>query len=294
MQNTWVYQGKDPIKIKRYLQSLGMGHRLFNDIKRGAGRFLVDHRQVRPTTMILPHQPLTIEVEAEAPDVTVKQSDLPLKIVYEDDNWMVVNKPAGVVSIPGPHEDNGTILNRVLGHLIANGDENRRPHLITRLDQYTSGLMLVAKHRVASSMISSQVENHQMVKEYEALVEGQLPQKHGEIKVAIKRVPDSPRRTIAADGQPACTEYWVEKTDGQRSLVRLRLHTGRTHQIRIHLAYLHCPIIGDHLYGGDTSQFDHQLLAATKLAFIDPFTLEKREFTVDLPDPMAKIVDQLQ
>lgn len=293
MQNTWQYQGTEPIKIKRYLQSLGMGHRLFNDIKRGEGRFLVDHRPVRPTTMILPHQPLTIEVNPETADPNVKRSDLPLDIVFEDENWIVVNKPAGVVSIPGPHEDNDTVLNRVLGHLASENDENRRPHLITRLDQYTAGLMLIAKHRVASSMISTQVEKHQMVKEYEAVVDGQLPKAHGEVNAAIKRVPDSAKRVVASDGQRALTEYWVEKTDGDHSLVRLRLHTGRTHQIRVHMAYLHCPIVGDHLYGGDTTHFQHQLLAATKLAFTDPFTLEKREFTVALPDPMAKVVDEL-
>lgn len=293
MQNTWQYQGTEPIKIKRYLQSLGMGHRLFNDIKRGEGRFLVDHRPVRPTTMILPHQPLTIEVNPEAADPNVKQSDLPLDIVFEDENWIVVNKPAGVVSIPGPHEDNDTVLNRVLGHLVSRNDENRRPHLITRLDQYTAGLMLIAKHRVASSMISTQVENHQMVKEYEAVVDGQLPKAHGEVNAAIKRVPDSAKRVVASDGQRALTEYWVEKTEGDHSLVRLRLHTGRTHQIRVHMAYLNCPIVGDHLYGGDTTHFQHQLLAATKLAFTDPFTQEKREFTVALPDPMAKVVDEL-
>lgn len=294
MQNTWQYQGTEPIKIKRYLQSLGMGHRLFNDIKRGEGRFLVDHRPVRPTTMILPHQPITIEVNPEAADPNVKRSDLPLDIVFEDENWIVVNKPAGVVSIPGPHEDNDTVLNRVLGHLVSENDENRRPHLITRLDQYTAGLMLIAKHRVASSMISTQVENHQMVKEYEAVVDGQLPKAHGEVNVAIKRVPDSAKHVVASDGQRALTEYWVKKTDGDHSLVRLRLHTGRTHQIRVHMASLHCPIVGDHLYGGDTTHFQHQLLAATKLAFTDPFTLEKREFTVALPDSMAKIADELR
>lgn len=293
MQNTWEYQGKEPIKIKRYLQSLGMGHRLFNDIKRGDGRFLVDHRPVRPTTMILPHQPLTIEINPESADPSVKASNLPLDIVFEDANWLVVNKPAGVVSLPGPHEDNDTVLNRALGHLVKNDDENRRPHLITRLDQYTAGLLLIAKHRVASSMISTQVEKHQMVKEYAALVSGQLPQTHGEVNVAIKRVPDSPQRVIAPDGQPARTEYWVEKTDGKHSLVRLRLHTGRTHQIRVHMAYLHCPIIGDHLYGGDTSHFEHQLLAATKLAFTDPFTLEKQEFTIPLLENMQEAAEQL-
>ena len=90
MENTWVYRGQEPIKIKTFLHSLGMGHRLFNDIKNGAGEFQVDHRRVRPTTKILPNQPLTLTVQPEPGDATVATSEEPLTIVYEDDNWLVV------------------------------------------------------------------------------------------------------------------------------------------------------------------------------------------------------------
>ncbi len=158
MENTWVYRGQEPIKIKTFLHSLGMGHRLFNDIKNGAGEFQVDHRRVRPTTKILPNQPLTLTVQPEPGDATVATSEEPLTIVYEDDNWLVVNKPVGVASVPGPHVVNGPILNRVKGYLVAKDAPDLRPHLITRLDRDTAGLLLVAKHNVASSMISPQVE----------------------------------------------------------------------------------------------------------------------------------------
>ncbi len=158
MENTWQYQGTEPIKIKKYLQSLGMGHRLFNDLKNGQGEFLVDHRQVRPTTKILPNQPLTVIAQPEPRDQDVKLSDQLLDIVYEDDNWLVVNKPAGVTSIPGPSVDNGTILNRAVYYLVQQGSPDQRPHLITRLDRYTGGLLLIAKHHVASSMISQQLQ----------------------------------------------------------------------------------------------------------------------------------------
>lgn len=293
MENTWTYHGEEPIKIKKYLKSLGMGHRLFNDIKKGDGEFLVDGRRVRPTTMVLPNQPLTVKMKPELADPAVKVSHDPLNIVYEDDNWIVVNKAAGLVSIPGPGEDNGTVVNCLLGHLTEENDENQRPHLVTRLDQYTAGLLLVAKHRLASSMVSQQVEKHTMIKEYYALVAGQMPQNHGMITDPIKRVAGSARRIIDPSGQSAATEYWQEKSNGQLSLLRLRLHSGRTHQIRVHLSSRGCPILGDHLYDGPLDKLKHQALAAVHLQFKDPFTEKTMDFKIELPDQMAAIVNEI-
>lgn len=283
MENTWIYRGTEPIKIKKYLQSLGMGHRLFNDLKNGEGEFLVDHRKVRPTTQILPNQPLTIKAQPELADDTVEISNEPLNIVYEDDNWLVVDKPAGVTSIPGPTVQNNTVLNRVKGYLIANNSADLRPHLITRLDRFTGGLLLIAKHHIASSMISQQVQQHQMLKEYTALVEGQIMDEHGEINKPIGRKDGQAARVIDENGQRALTEYWVEERDAKWTRVRVRLHTGRTHQIRVHFAAIGHPLIGDHLYDGDTSKYDHQLLHASKISFNDPFILKQRTFTSELP-----------
>lgn len=283
MEATWVYSGTEPLKIKKYLQSLGMGHRLFNEIKKGQGEFMVDHRVVRPTTKILPNQPLTIRVAPEPADPQVKVSHDPVKIVYEDANWLVIDKPAGVTSIPGPSVDNGTILNRVTGYLMDQGSLDQRPHLITRLDRYTGGLLLVAKHHVASSMISQQVQQHLMLKEYTAIVSGHFDQDHGLIDKPIARREGQIQRVVAADGQSAVTEYWVEENGHDFSRIRVQLHTGRTHQIRVHFAAIGHPLVGDPLYGGDTSKFSNQLLHASKLAFTDPFTQQRRTFTSPLP-----------
>ena len=283
MENTWMYRGTEPIKIMKYLKSLGMGHRLFNDLKNGEGEFLVDHRKVRPTTQILPNQPLTIKAQPELADDTVRISNDPLNVVYEDDNWLVIDKPAGVTSIPGPTVQNDTVLNRVKGYLIANNSVDLCPHLITRLDRFTGGLLLIAKHHIASSMISQQVQQHQMLKEYTALVEGQIMDEHGEINKPIGRKDGQAARVIDENGQRALTEYWVEERDAKWTRVRVRLHTGRTHQIRVHFAAIGHPLIGDHLYGGDTSKYDHQLLHASKISFNDPFTLKQRTFTSELP-----------
>ena len=125
MENTWQYHGTSPIKIKRYLSQLGMGHRLFNDIKNGDGQFLVDHRHVRPTTQVLPNQTLTIQVDAETPDPTVKSSNQPLTIVYEDANWLVINKPTGIASIPGPTWEREEELLKDHPHLFSSQPESR-------------------------------------------------------------------------------------------------------------------------------------------------------------------------
>lgn len=281
MENTWIYWGTEPMKIKQYLHSLGMGHRLFNDIKNGQGEFLVDHRTVRPTTKILPNQPLTIKVQAEPLDPSVQTSTAELSIVYEDDNWLVIDKPAGVSSVPGPTQPTDTILNRVTGYLIESQSPDQRPHLVTRLDRFTSGLMLVAKHNVATSMISPQVQEHRMAKQYLAVVKGQLPGNHQVIDQPIARVAGQAQRVVDPNGQSTKTEYWVEGTQDDYSLVRLQLHSGRTHQIRVHLSSIGHPLVGDALYGGDCSIVEHQLLQANHLAFVDPFT--EKELAFDLP-----------
>ncbi|WP_295730984.1 RluA family pseudouridine synthase [uncultured Limosilactobacillus sp.] len=293
MENTWQYHGTTPIKIKRYLSQLGMGHRLFNDIKNGDGQLLVDHRLVRPTTQILPNQTLTIRVHPETPDRDVTASEKPIKTVFEDANWLVVNKPAGLASIPGPTEHQDTILNRVKGYLIQQQDENQRPHLITRLDKYTSGLLLVAKHRVASSMISQQVEHHTMQKRYLALVQGKVQPKHGVVQQPILRVAGQAARVIDSAGQPATTEYWVQASNEQYSLVQLQLHSGRTHQIRVHMQSLGHPLVGDHLYGGPTDLVTHQILHADQLRFRDPFTERTLQFTAPMPEEQLMILEQI-
>ncbi len=291
MENTWVYHGEEPIKIKKYLQSLGMGHRLFNDIKRGSGTFEVDHRPVRPTTKILPNQPLTIKVQPEMADPSVAISQEPVNVVFEDANWLVINKQAGVPSIPGPTTDDNTILNRVKGHLVAEDSPERRPHLVTRLDFNTSGLLLVAKHHVAQSMISQQVEHHELHKEYLAIVGGIINSDKGTINSPLARVPGQARRVVDPDGDRALTEYEVLKRGRNWTLVRAILKTGRTHQIRVHFSSIGHPLLGDHLYGGDLTFIDRQALHAAKLGFIDPFAGEQRTFEAPLPADMKKIIN---
>lgn len=290
MEHTWEYQGTAPVKIKKFLSSLGMGHRMFNDLKKVRGSLLVDGRSVRPTTKILPHQPLTVKMTPAAADPAIKVSMGPLAVIYEDENWLVVNKPAGIASMPGPTTGDDTLLNRIVGYLTAEHSPELRPHLMTRLDHDTSGVLLVAKHRVATSMISSQVESHQLGKTYFALVTGGLNQDHGVIDAPIKRVAGQRARVVDPSGQPARTEYWVLDRSEQWTAVRVRLQTGRTHQIRVHFAHLGHPLLGDQLYGQSSKLINRQALHASSIAFHDPFSQKEIKERAPLPDDLVRLV----
>lgn len=293
MEHTWVYQGKEPIKIKKFLSQLGMGHRMFNDIKHQPGSLLVDGRSVRPTTKVLPHQPLTIKLAPQPADPTIKPSKAGLNVIYEDDNWLIVNKPAGIASMPGPTTGDDTLLNRVVGYLQEENSPEMRPHLMTRLDHDTSGVLLVAKHRVATSMISNQVEHHELHKTYLAIVTGSLNQSHGVIDEPIKRVPGQAARVVDPDGQTAKTEFWKLGEGDGWTAVKLLLHTGRTHQIRVHFAHLGHPLLGDQLYGGSTDLIPRQALHASYIAFKDPFSGREIEGRAKAPADLTKIAGAL-
>ena len=137
------------------------------------------------------------------------------------------------------------------------------------------------------------MQTHQVKKEYLAIVSGHLPVDHGMINQPIARIKDQISREISPDGQPAKTEYWVEETKANHSLVRLRLHSGRTHQIRVHLSWLGNPLVGDHLYGGELDRVEHQALHATMLELRDPFTEKELSFKADLPQALQELWDQL-
>ncbi|USS88419.1 RluA family pseudouridine synthase [Fructilactobacillus hinvesii] len=289
MQIQFPNQTDQPLSVKRLLTMAGVSNRLYQATKRASRSFAVNETVIAPTRLIAPGETLTVTFPPELSDPNVPPSKHSLAILFENEHWLVVNKPAGLTSVPGPSNRTDTLVNRVKGHLQAQGAVDLRPHVITRLDRFTSGVVLVAKHRLATGYADQLLAQHHLHKQYQAVVSGYLDQDHGIVRFPIGRVGDQIARKVTPAGQAAETEYWVEHRFSAATRVRVQLHTGRTHQIRVHFAHLGHPLLGDELYGGPLNQgIKRQALHAEQLAFLDPFSNERLEFNAPLPADMLK------
>ena len=218
---------------------------------------------------------------------SVIPEQLPLVIVYEDEDLLVLDKPAGQLVHPTTREAHGTVANAVLGLYAARGTRLDF-HPCHRLDRNTTGLLLIAKHPEVQYQIAKQ---DALVREYLALIEGSLTPAEGTINAPIARaLPSIILRCVSPDGKPARTHYRTERTDGRHSLLRLRLETGRTHQIRVHLAHLGHPLLGDDLYGGSMDEITRHALHSARLTLTHPRTGEHLTIEAPLPMDMAHIV----
>ena len=207
--------------------------------------------------------------------------------MYEDAYFLIVNKEINLPSIPSRNAEDESLLERV-NYYFREKNINSIPHIVTRLDKNTSGLVLIAKHRHIHALFS----NMEIDKYYTALINGKIEQ-HGIIEAPIRRVSSSIiEREVGEDGEYAKTEYWLEKHNLKNnvSIVKLKLYTGKTHQIRVHMKYLGYPLLGDELYGGDVSLISRQALHCSNLAFIHPIIGEKINVSVNLPNDMNNII----
>lgn len=292
MQYSWVNQQFKRIAVKKFLKHRGISHRIFTSIKHHGKLYLNHHRIVTSQPMKLGDE-VAVDIPSEPADPHVVISHGKLDVVYEDQNWLVINKPAGLTSVPGPHNRHDTVVNRLKGYLLAHHSPNLRPHLITRLDMYTSGLMLIAKHRFANSLANQLINTHKIKKVYLAIIKGHLKTQHGSVKMLIGKLPNEIKRHKMINGQFAWTEYRQVKSYPKFTLIKARLHTGRAHQIRVHFTEIGHPLVGDHLYGGPMDWgIKRQALHAWYLAFPDPFTHQVRKFKANLPADMKRLLTQ--
>ncbi|TWT24254.1 RluA family pseudouridine synthase [Planomicrobium sp. CPCC 101110] len=200
--------------------------------------------------------------------------DVELPILFEDDHFLIASKPKSMKTHPNETGQIDTFINAILGHIVRNGGSYAEH--VHRLDQGTSGLLMVAKHPVAKNVLDRMLEQKQLVRDYEAVVKGKVREKSGTIDAKLGRDRHHATRRIASPtGQSAVTHYKVVRQMEGKSILHLSLETGRTHQIRAHLAHLGNPIIGDELYGGTPTQDGAYHLHAFRMSFVHPFTGEK-------------------
>jgi 23S rRNA pseudouridine1911/1915/1917 synthase len=235
----------------------------------------------------------------EPKKLEITPEDIPLEIVFEDSDLAVVNKRHGMVVHPAPGNYSGTLVNALMFHMDNLSSINGiiRPGIVHRLDKDTSGLLVIAKNDKTHRGLSEQLKHHGVYREYVALVHGNIRQDTGTIDAPIGRN-QKDRKKMAVTGKnskEAITHFSVSKRYGKYTLVTLRLETGRTHQIRVHLSHMGNPVVGDPVYSGGKNEFkmERQLLHARRLGFIHPSTNENVEFSCDLPEDFKLILERL-
>lgn len=239
-----------------------------------------------------------IEIIMPEPEIlSVEPEDIPIDIIYEDEDVIVVNKPQGMVVHPAPGNYRGTLVNALLYHCKDLSSINGiiRPGIVHRIDKDTSGVLVIAKNDESHNKLSEQLKDHSMKREYYALIEGRLKNDSGTIDKPLGRCKkDRLKIGIVEDGKRAVTHYEVLERYNGYTLIKCVLETGRTHQIRVHMAYKNHPLLGDKLYGKKVKNLQGQCLYAKKLGFIHPETKEYMEFECDMPDYFRHIVETME
>jgi 23S rRNA pseudouridine1911/1915/1917 synthase len=278
------------------------------------GAVLVDGKRVRPSHQVSPGETIHVELRRAAPPDLLPEN-IPLSIVYEDADVLVVNKPAGMVVHPAYGNYTGTLVNALLYHCNSLSSERdpARPGIVHRLDKDTSGLLVVAKNDAAHAQLARQFFRRTIEREYQAIVWGLFRERSGIIEAQLGRSKsDRKKMAVVPDGKAAVTEYSVLEQFRYLSLVCLKLRTGRTHQIRVHLAHIHHPVFGDPSYSGRQMVWGsgtprqkaevqklleilpRQALHARTLGFVHPVSGHRVTFASPLPEDMTRVLEILR
>ena len=260
------------------------------------GYITVNDRVAKPSLKLSIGDRLRVVIPPAAPSPLSPEA-IPLNIIYEDDDLLVVDKPAGLTVHPAPGHPNHTLVNAILSYFpnLADVGDSLRPGVVHRLDKDTSGVMLVAKNRAAQLNLSDQFKAHSVVKAYLVLVKGHLTPEQGIIEAPMGRDPRNRKRmAVVAEGREARTEYQVIRYIGNYTLLKVMPETGRTHQIRVHLSAIGYPVVGDKVYGVKSPYLSRQFMHASRLGFKLPSTGEYVEFTSDLPQDLAQALSTIE
>ncbi|MBQ8979510.1 MAG: RluA family pseudouridine synthase [Oscillospiraceae bacterium] len=262
------------------------------------GNVSVGGRSVKKNASVKAGDEITVVIPP--PDVlTAEPENIPLDIIYEDDDLLIVNKPKGMVVHPAVGNPSGTLVNAVMYHCggrLSGINGVLRPGIVHRIDKNTSGLLVVAKSDAAHTGLAAQIKEHSMTREYLAVVCGRFREREGTIDAPIGRDP-SDRLKMAVtprNSKNAVTHYTVIEQYRDHAFVKLRLETGRTHQIRVHMAHIGRPVYGDDVYGKPCKGIEGQCLHAYKLGFIHPITFEYMEWTGELPQFFRDVLERVR
>ena len=262
------------------------------------GLVLVNGVLKKPRYMVREGDHIRVQIP-KPKDLEIMAEDIPIDIVYEDDDIVIVNKARGMVVHPAPGNYTGTLVNALLHHIDNLSSINGviRPGIVHRLDKDTSGLLIIAKNDSSHKFLSDKLKDRDIKREYIAITHGEFKEDKGTIHAPIGRDPRDRKRMAINEknGKDAITNYSVIKLYNGYSYVKASLETGRTHQIRVHFAYLNHPIVGDPVYSNkkEDSKYDGQFLHAKKLGFIHPGTKEYMEFETEVPDIFKCFIDKI-
>lgn len=262
------------------------------------GNILLNGKPAKAGAKVKAGDEIVLEIP-ETEEVSVRPEDIPINIIYQDEDIAVVNKAQGMVTHPAPGNYEGTLVNALIYHLkdLSGINGELRPGIVHRLDKDTSGLLVIAKNDAAHKSLSAQIAEKSAKRIYLALVYGNIKSDTGTIKTQIGRDPrDRKKMAVVRDGREAVTNYRVLCRYDGYTLVECALQTGRTHQIRVHLKHMGFPVVGDRVYTKQTDKFrlNGQLLHAYKLELTHPRTGERMKFCAPLPDYFKKVLRSLQ
>lgn len=299
LNNIVVSDEDDLIRIDKFIANVA------SDLTRSRiqglisdGNITVNNKVVKANYKVREQDIINILIPDAVP-VDIPAEDIPLDIVYEDDDILIVNKPKGMVVHPAPGHYTGTLVNALMHHCkdnLSGINGELRPGIVHRIDMDTTGLLVVCKNDKAHNFVAEQLKEHSITRKYQAIVYNAFKDEEGTVEGNIGRHPnDRKKMTITPNGKEAITHYKVLKNMGKYTLIECQLETGRTHQIRVHMSSINHPLLGDEIYGPKTCPFklQGQVLHAKSLGFIHPTTKEYMEFDSELPAYFTKLIDTL-
>ncbi len=299
INNIVVSEDDELIRIDKYL-SLTSEELTRNRIQGliSDGNVTVNGKAVKANYKVKENDRIELLIPDAVP-ADIPAEDIPLNIVYEDDDILIVNKPKGMVVHPAPGHYTGTLVNALMYHCkdkLSGINGELRPGIVHRIDMDTTGLLVVCKNDSAHNFVAEQLKEHSITRKYQAIVYNSFNEENGTIEGNIGRHPtDRKRMAIMSTGKPAVTHYKVLKNMGKYALVECQLETGRTHQIRVHMTSIKHPLLGDEVYGPKVCPFklQGQVLHAKTIGFIHPTTKEYMEFDSDLPEYFENLIEKL-